>query len=48
MTWDGSVASSCEQPEPIGQALEDLLHGKDSGSDRGELDRQRQTVEPAA
>ena len=48
MTRQGRAASSREQAEPVGQAIEDLLHGQDPGPDRRELDRERQAVEPAA
>src|ERR1700693_478822 len=42
------ATSSGEESKTIGQAFEDLLSCEDSGSDCGELDRQRQAVEPPA
>ena len=44
----GRPASPGEQGEPVGQPIEDLLSGEDAGPNGGELDRQRQPVEPAA
>ena len=48
MPRQGSAASAGKQAEPVGQAIKDLLGGQDTRPDRGELDRQRQAVEPAA
>jgi hypothetical protein len=48
MTREGGAAPSRQQTEPVGQAVEELLRGQDPRSDRRKLDRQRQTVEPAA
>jgi hypothetical protein len=47
MPWQRGAAAAGEQGEPIGQAVEDLLRREDTGPDRGELDGQRQAVEPA-
>ncbi len=48
MTRQCSATSSSEQSETVGQAFEDLFSREDSGSDRGELDRQRKPIEPPA
>jgi hypothetical protein len=48
MTRECGAASAGEQRKSVGQAIEDLPHAEDSGSDRGELNGQRQTIEPAA
>ena len=48
MARQGRAAPSRQQAEPVGQAIEDLLHGEDARPDRGELDRQRQPVVPLA
>ena len=48
MTRQGGAASARQQAEPVRQAIEDLLHGQDSCSDRSQLDGQRQAVKPAA
>ena len=47
MARQGGAAAASEQGEPVGQAVEDLLRREDPGPDRGELDGQRQAVEPA-
>ena len=47
MARQRGAAAAGEQGEPIGQAVEDLLRREDTGPDRGELDGQRQAVEPA-
>jgi hypothetical protein len=44
----GGAASSRQQTEPVGEAIEDLLHGEDARPDRRELDRQREPIEPPA
>jgi hypothetical protein len=41
-------AAGAQQPEPLGQAVRELADRHGSGSGRGQLDRQRQAVEPAA
>ena len=43
----GGAAAAGEQAEPVVQAVEDLFRREDPGPDRGELDGQRQAVEPA-
>src|SRR5438477_12468496 len=48
MTRECRAASAGEQRQSVSQAIEDLLHAEDSGSDRRQLNRQRQAVEPAA
>src|SRR5437868_11894459 len=48
MTRECRPASAGEQRKSVRQAIHDLLHAEDSGSDRREFNRQRQTVEPAA
>ncbi len=48
MTRERGAASSVQQSEPVAQPVEDLLRAEGPRPDRGELDRQRQTVEPAA
>src|SRR5262252_10695113 len=48
MTRQSSAHSAGEQTEPIRQAFENLVWRKDSRSDRGELDRQRQSIEAPA
>ena len=48
LTRQRRATSSGQQREPVGQPIEDLLGGEDSGSNRGKLDRQRQAVETAA
>ena len=48
MAGQRDAASSCEEGKPITQPLEDLLDGKRPSSPRGELDRQRKSVEPPA
>ena len=48
MARQRGAAPAGQQAEPVGQPVEDLLHGEDPGPDRGQLDRQRQAVEPAA
>jgi hypothetical protein len=48
MARQSGPAAGGQEPEAIGQTIEDLLRGEDSHSDRGQLDRQRQTVELAA
>lgn len=47
MAWQCGADAAGEQGEPIGHAVEDLLRHEDTGPDRGELDGQRQAVEPA-
>src|SRR3989442_5723736 len=47
MTRERRAASAGEQRKSVSQAIEDLLHTEDSGSDGRQLKRQRQSVEPA-
>ena len=48
MTRQRRPAPARQQCEPIGQAVEDLLHRQNAGPHRRELDRERQAVEPPA
>ena len=48
MTGQCRTASTCEQSEAIGQAVEDLMHSQYAGPDGRELDRERQAVQPPA
>ena len=48
MARQRGAAGAGQQAEAVAQPLENLLHGQDPRPDRGQLDRQRQAIEPAA
>ncbi|MFZ0920426.1 MAG: hypothetical protein WAN83_10170 [Candidatus Dormiibacterota bacterium] len=48
MSRQRGAAPSGEESEAVPQPLEGLLHAEHSGSDRRELNRQRQAVEAPA